>query len=77
MNNIIPIDRKVEMPDKTVGRPLKYPFNKMEVKDSFGVDYSKGEYDRIKYAIQYYKRNYKKNFSMRSDGKIIRVWRVK
>lgn len=75
---MIKINKGIEMPKTTQGRPSKYPFEKMEVGDSF--EYPKGIYkgSLLSAAKNWAKRNNKKwDFSVRTiDGKF-RLWRTK
>lgn len=71
---MIEIEKGIEMPDRPLGKPPKYPWREMEVGDSFFVpnmntaDFGGG-------ASTAGKRLGKK-FSCRREGNGVRVWRV-
>lgn len=74
---MIKIQKDIPMPDTTAGRPGKYPFNEMEVGDSFEL---KGvpKNTVLNAANSWAKRNKKKyKFSIRFDNGNTRIWRTK
>jgi hypothetical protein len=80
----IKIEKNIQIPkSKGAGAPLKYPFNKLNIGDSFFIPFNKdsklnlGNSLRIS-AILWAKRNNPKiRFTTRSSNGGIRIWRIK
>jgi hypothetical protein len=76
--NVMQIEKDVPMPtSKGRGRPPKYPFGKMEIGDSFFVNFT-GDASRcneVVAAYQYGRQN-NKAFSARKEDGGIRIWRI-
>jgi hypothetical protein len=73
-NNFI-IEKKIPIPKKC--HPLKYPFYKMDIGDSFLVEVKdKCEIGAIRATCVYLFRKHRLKFITRSMGDKIRVWRV-
>jgi hypothetical protein len=73
------VEKAVEIPRKKTG-PQKgsiYPFEKMEVGDSF--KFPKDKYVRITSAANQFSRSKKRKvrFTVRANGKSARIWRIK
>lgn len=68
------IEKNLEIPLR--GQHVAYPFDKMEIGDSFQFHY--GNYSRIDAAKRrYVKKNPGKQFSIRRvDTTVYRIWRV-
>lgn len=70
---IIEIEKGVPIPNSKKGAQRVYPFDQMEVGDSFS--FPKGDWGRVTAAVQRYKIvNLKKKFSVFSV--LSRCWRV-
>lgn len=74
---MIKIQKGIEMPN-TKGRKMKYPFDTMEVGDSFEYPKGRAKNSVLSSAKSWAKRNKeKKDFAVRTvDGKF-RLWRTK
>lgn len=57
------------------GKPLKYPFDKLELKDSFFWDNIK--IDSLSPCARSYGKKHKKIFSCSTEGNGVRVSRIK
>ena len=66
------IENNVPVPELSYSRKLKYPFEKMEVGQSFKVE-GKNPASAVS---QQNKRNPDKRFIVRREGESFRVWRV-
>lgn len=70
------IEKNIPAPVKNA--KFKYPFEHMEVGDSFFVPKKEVIGTRVSVAMNYYKKkNPKKAFMSRTDEAGVRVWRIK
>lgn len=67
------IEKNVPMPEYLRMRRSRYPFNEMEIGDSFFAGESRG---KVASAAHTYGKKHGLRFSMRSEGDGFRVWRV-
>ena len=67
------IEKNVEIPELKRFRKSKYPFDQMEVSQSFKVE-GKNPSSSVS---QQNKRNPEKHFISRREGRNFRVWRIK
>ena len=70
------IKKNARMPTETRGAPLKYPFNQMEVGDSFTAAVHPSVARSIKVSAYSYGKRHDRKFATRTDGNAITVWRV-
>ena len=79
----IEIKTGVPIPQNRGGRPLTYPFDRLDIGQSFEIAYAAGEAAKVRGRINsaahaFSKRNPNKRFSVRlMDNHKIGVWRVK
>jgi len=69
------IEKKIPMPKSDRGRPYKYPFEQMEVGDSFFVP--KDEAEKARNSALQYARREGKIFHTRKENDGARIWRTK
>lgn len=69
------IEKGVKFPSKTCDKRLKYPFNLMEVGDSFVV--SEADKRSVTTTSHNYGARHGKKFSIRTTNNVTRVWRTK
>lgn len=69
---MIKIEKGVELPDKSSGRPPKYPFAQLEVGDSFLAD------KKVQTTLGGYRRRHpeKKFVTRKVTEDKVRVWRT-
>ena len=67
------IENNVPVPSDISGT-RKYPFNKMQVGDSFALPVA--HYKRLQRAAHAYGDYHGLKFSVRNQGETVRVWRV-
>lgn len=73
----VKIEKGIPIP-KTRGRKNEYPFNEMEVGDSFFIDGDDKEASRVRVSFCQMKRrnkNFKKKFTVRKVEGGFRCWR--
>jgi hypothetical protein len=70
-----PITKGIDVPKVAPGAKWKYPFNKMEVGDSFEVD-SKAEHQKVRVAALSYARKHNNKFTVRKWNDKWRCWRI-
>lgn len=72
------IEKGVPLPSKVKQSPthVKYPFDKMELGDSFAFDPEKIAITAVRSAAHIYSKRRGKKFSIRLVGKGARVWRI-
>ena len=71
------ISKKIPIPKRNnnpKGRPRKYPLDELKVGHSFQVPVEKK--NALNTCVNYYKRKSGKNFTLRTLGDIVRVWRT-
>lgn len=78
----IKIDKKVPLPKVTsrTGRPVKYPFDKLKVGDSFFIEGNPKLKHSIYSCLNAYNANradIKIEITIRSEDNGVRVWRIK
>lgn len=70
------IEKKITRPAAARrGRPIIYPFRDMSVGDSF--EFSIKKYNSATSSANHASKQTGYKFSFRSDGKRVRVWRIK
>lgn len=71
------IEKGIPIPDKKdgCGRPSIYPFQEMEVGDSFPI--SSTDAKKVSNAARTFGQRHGKLFIVRKDGRRHRVWRTK
>lgn len=74
---MIKVQKNIPIPKTSQGRPAKYPFNTMDVGDSFEVkDAPKNTV--LNAAVSWASRHNKKaKFSIRHDNGKTRIWRTR
>lgn len=76
----IKIEKGIDIPEKKVGKKRKYPFDKMEVGDSFLYDkekYSRKVLNKLNTCARVYGKSRDVKFSFRKQGDFLRCWRIK
>jgi len=74
---MIKVDKGIEMPN-TKGRKMKYPFDTMQVGDSFAYPDGLTKHGVLGAAKSWAKRNKKKHqFAVRTVNGKFRLWRTK
>jgi len=68
------IEKNVPISKKASGRPIVYPFHKMDVGDSFFCEVKRSTLAPSAAAAG---KRLNAKFSVRAEGKGFRVWRVK
>lgn len=68
------IQKNIPIPPKVVGRKNPYPFDDMEVGDSFSVPLNK--YKAVTYAINRHQKVSNMKFTRRALSNEVRVWRI-
>lgn len=69
------VDKGVPMPDKQIGRPPRYPFEDMDIGDSF--EFERDDKQKISSAVSHYSKRKKKVFTIRMIKNKYRCFRIK
>lgn len=77
----IVIEKGIAMPqtDRGVNGKTRFPFDKMDVGDSFFIDGDSAKANSVRASATHYKNKYDKNFSVSiiKDGNGYRLFRIK
>ena len=73
---MIAVKKSIPVPSNRIGPPLKYPWPKMEIGDSFKTEYTAQSIAWVgnKWAAN---RKLPHKFVQKKEGIMLRVWRIK